>query len=240
MTFRRCLDLTFALLLAGPVLVVLCLLWLIVVPLQGRPFIFASERMRRVDQPFHLYKIRTMHPVDPGGEQSVLGGDQSGRVTRIGKFLRKTRLDELPQIWNVLKGDIGFIGPRPPLRRYVTAYPELYAEVLQTRPGITGLATVMLHRREEQLLSRCDTPMETDRVYREYCIPPKVRLDRFYRTNHSVLLDLWILYLTIARVVPPILSFRRQDFAGVRRRDRGELATIRRSEADTAGIAESS
>lgn len=226
MPLRRLTELSVAILLAFPIAVLLALLFVIVVPLQGRPFLYASERMRGVGEPFFLFKIRTMHPPDAVSDQCVLGGDNASRVTGIGRFLRKTRLDELPQIFNVIRGDMSFIGPRPPLRRYVEAYPALYADVLQDRPGITGLATVMLHRREEQLLAACETAHETDQTYRQKCIAPKARLDRFYRTNRSLGMDLWILWLTISRVIPRVPAAFRQDLATSRRRDRGELGIL--------------
>ena len=197
------LDQVFALLLLPLVLALLAVLYLVVVPLQGRPFIFASRRMRGMDQTFSLLKIRTMHPMDEVADQSALGGDQKWRVTRIGGLLRRTRLDELPQILNVLRGDIRFIGPRPPLAKYVALYPELYARVLaDTPPGITGLATVILHAREERLLSACRSPEETDRCYRARCIPIKARLDLIYRRRRGWALNLMILWLTFARLFP--------------------------------------
>ena len=197
------LDQVMALVLLPFVLVVLGLLYLVVVPLQGRPFFFASRRMRSMDRDFLLLKVRTMHPVDVAVDQSALGGDQRWRVTRIGAFLRRTRLDELPQILNVLRGDIRFIGPRPPLRRYVALYPELYARVLEdTPPGITGLATVILHAREERLLSACRTSAETDKVYRRRCIRMKARLDLIYRRRRGWGLNVLILWLTLSRLLP--------------------------------------
>ena len=115
--------------------------------------------MRSVDQGFRLLKFRTMHvAADSGG---VSGGDKQTRITPMGRFLRRTRLDELPQLWNILRGDISFVGPRPPLRRYVDSHPDLYARVLACRPGVTGLATVIFHRTEERLLAPCKTPQET-------------------------------------------------------------------------------
>ncbi len=197
------LDQVMALVLLPFVLVLLGLLYLVVVPLQGRPFFFASRRMRSIDGEFLLLKVRTMHPVDASVDQSALGGDQSWRVTRIGGLLRRTRLDELPQILNVLRGDIRFIGPRPPLRRYVALYPELYARVLEdTLPGITGLATVILHAREERILSACRTSAETDRVYRRRCIRIKARLDLIYRRRRGWGLNALILWLTLSRLLP--------------------------------------
>lgn len=194
-------DRAIALALAPLALLLLAMLYVVVVSVQGKPFLFASERMRAPGRSFRLYKIRTMHPPETGAEEGVLGGHQMRRVTRIGAVLRKTRLDEVPQIINVLKGDIRFIGPRPPLRRYVEAYPELYAEVLsETPPGITGLATVMLHGREERLLSVCRDADEADRVYRRRCIPLKARLDRIYRDRRGIGLNTLILYRTISRL----------------------------------------
>jgi len=190
-----------ALFLLPPILLVLAVLYIVVVAAQGRPFIYSSERMNAVDRSFRLYKIRTMHPPDPDADERVLCGNQAKRVTTIGRFLRRSRLDELPQIFNVLKGDIRFVGPRPPLRRYVEAYPELYADVLRgTLPGITGLATVLLHQREERLLANCMSATEADAVYRRRCIPIKARLDLIHKRNNGVRLNTMILARTLARV----------------------------------------
>ncbi len=193
-------DQLIALLLLPFILVTLGILYLIVVPLQGRPFFFSAERMRGRDEGFVQYKIRTMQPIDAFVEQAVLGGDLQHRVTPVGAFLRKTRLDELPQIFNVLRGDMVFIGPRPPLRKYVETNPA-YADVLSAGlPGITGLATVMLHQREERILSGCVNAAETDLAYRKHCIPPKIRMDRLYQQKKSVRLNLFILWRTVSRL----------------------------------------
>jgi lipopolysaccharide/colanic/teichoic acid biosynthesis glycosyltransferase len=163
--------------------------------LQGRPLFYAGERMRSVDQGFRLLKFRTMHvAADSGG---VSGGDKQTRITPMGRFLRRTRLDELPQLWNILRGDISFVGPRPPLRRYVDSHPDLYARVLACRPGVTGLATVIFHRTEERLLAPCKTPQETERVYVQRCIPRKARLDLIYCQRQSLALDMWLIWRTI-------------------------------------------
>lgn len=212
------IDQVVGLILLPFVLAVLAVLFPIVLAAQGRPFIYRSERMRGPDEAFWLYKIRTMHPPDPTTDQSVLGGDLSGRVTRVGAILRKSRLDELPQILNVLRGDIRFIGPRPPLRKYVDAYPDLYARVLgDTPPGITGLATVMLHAREERLLSACRTAEETDRVYRTHCIPVKARLDLLYRRRRGAALNTLILFRTLTGLSVRGLLPRRVRRAAARR-----------------------
>ena len=127
----------------------------------------------------------------------VSGGDKSDRITRTGTFLRRTRIDELPQIWNVLRGDISFVGPRPPLRLYVEQFPELYVQVLQSRPGVTGLASVYFHRHEEYLLADCDTAAQTDSVYARRCIPRKAHIDLLYQAHQSICLDISIMLKSV-------------------------------------------
>ncbi len=95
---------------------------------------------------------------------------------------------------------MSFVGPRPPLRQYVEAFPDLYAEVLECRPGVTGLATLLFHRHEERLLAGCASAEETDRVYVRRCIPRKARLDLIYRRRRSLCFDLAILARTVAGV----------------------------------------
>ena len=128
---KRLLDLGFASLLLAilsPLLVGL-VLWLLI--RQGRPVFHVAERMKGVDRPFMLWKLRTMTVAE--GDAGVSGGDKAARITPAGAWLRRRRLDELPQLWNILKGDLSFVGPRPPLREYVERYPELYAKVLRSR-----------------------------------------------------------------------------------------------------------
>jgi lipopolysaccharide/colanic/teichoic acid biosynthesis glycosyltransferase len=134
-------------------------------------------------------------------DTGVSGGDKTSRITRIGRILRKTRLDEVPQLWNVLKGDMSFVGPRPPLRLYVERFPALYAQVLQSRPGITGLATLSFHRHEERLLAECRSAAETDAAYARRCVPRKARLDLIYQNRRTICFDLLLMLKTLARAV---------------------------------------
>ena len=197
---KRALDLavaTLAGLIALPILAVLIVLLLI---REGRPVFYIAERMKTPTQSFGLIKLRTMRPSPPGTEAGVTGGDKSDRMSDFHRLLRRTRADELPQLWNVFRGDMSLVGPRPPLRRYVEDYPEIYAEVLKARPGVTGIASLRFHRREEQLLAACTSPAETDAVYRRRCIPRKARLDIIYRNNQSVCSDISLIIQTIARL----------------------------------------
>jgi lipopolysaccharide/colanic/teichoic acid biosynthesis glycosyltransferase len=161
---------------------------------EGLPLFYVAERMKGVGQPFSLWKLRTM-TVAPA-ESGVSGGDKAGRITPLGAFIRRARMDEVPQIWNVLKGDMSFVGPRPPLREYVERFPDLYAQVLQSPTGITGLASLRFHGREETLLAACGSAEETDRVYAERCVPQKARLDLIYQKNWSVCFDLKLIWET--------------------------------------------
>lgn len=195
--WKRIFDIVGVLVLAIPLVPVMAVTALVILLRDGRPSFFVSERMKTADQGFALVKFRTMRP--DTADSGVSGGDKSARITRTGTFLRRTRLDELPQLWNILKGDMSFVGPRPPLRRYVVDYPGLYRRVLRSRPGVTGLATLIYHRHEEHLLRGCTTAAETDAVYRRACIPRKARLDLIYLQRQSLTLDLWIIFRTLIR-----------------------------------------
>ena len=199
--YKITLDQVFAILLLPAILLILGFLYILVIPLQGRPFLFSAERMRGPKDVFTQHKIRTMQPTDRVVEQAVMGGDLAHRVTPIGAFLRKTRLDELPQIFNILRGDMVFIGPRPPLQKYVESNPAYAQTLAQVRPGVTGLATVLLHAREERILSKCINASETDQAYREHCIPLKIRMDELYRKRKSTSLKLFILWRTLSRLL---------------------------------------
>ncbi|RID91033.1 sugar transferase [Gemmobacter lutimaris] len=191
---KRLFDLTLALLLSALLAVPFALLVVVLLVREGRPVFYVAERMKAPGVPFRLWKLRTMTVARQ--DSGVSGGDKATRITATGRFLRAARLDEIPQLWNVIRGDMSFVGPRPPLRLYVERFPALYAEVLQSRPGITGLATLHFHRHEEYLLSRCKTPEETDAVYARRCVRRKAALDLIYQRNQGVCFDLTLLWHT--------------------------------------------
>jgi len=199
MTWRkRLFDLFFVTLLIvilAPVLLAL-LLWLLL--REGRPVFYVAERLKGIDQPFNLWKLRTMTVVE--SDAGVSGGDKNTRITPTGAWLRGKRLDEFPQLWNILRGDLSFVGPRPPLREYVERYPEIYREVLKSRPGVTGLASISYHRHEAALLARCTTPEETDAVYTRICVPAKARLDLIYQRHQSMCYDFDLVFQTIGNL----------------------------------------
>lgn len=192
---KRAFDLLLAIVLAVLLAPVIVLVMVAVLILDGGPVFYLSERMTTPQRGFALVKFRTMKP--EAGDTGVSGGDKKNRITRTGAFLRKTRIDEIPQLWNVLKGDISFVGPRPPLRQYVDAFPHLYEQVLRSRPGITGLASVYFHAHEEWLLAKAKSTAETDAIYRRSCVPRKARLDMIYQQHTSLCLDFILMLKTV-------------------------------------------
>ncbi|AGI70077.1 putative exopolysaccharide biosynthesis polyprenyl glycosylphosphotransferase [Octadecabacter antarcticus 307] len=167
----------------------------------GGPVFYVAERMKTPDQPFNLIKFRTMSNVPHDQNGGVTGGDKSSRITPIGRKLRRFRLDELPQFINVLRGDMGFVGPRPPLRQYTAAFPRLYGKVLQSRPGVTGLASLHYHRVEERVIASATTRAQTEAIYTTRCIPRKAALDLIYQRHASVCFDATIIWQTLRRVL---------------------------------------
>ncbi|MDJ0626740.1 MAG: sugar transferase [Rhodobacter sp.] len=194
---KRIFDILLALGLSIALLPVMLAIAALILLRDGRPVFFVSDRMKTAQKSFRLWKFRTMAP--SAGDGGVSGGHKAGQVTRIGQILRRTRMDEIPQLWNVLKGDISFVGPRPPLPSVVARFPELYAQVLQSRPGITGLATLYFHRHEEWLMAACGTPEEARAVYDRRVVARKARLDLIYQRRRSMAMDLRLIGMTAAR-----------------------------------------
>ncbi|RNF34706.1 sugar transferase [Paracoccus methylarcula] len=192
---KRCFDILLALILGCILSPAILVIAVVLLMRDGRPVFHISERMKSFDEGFNLVKFRTM--TEMAGDNGVSGGDKAARITPTGRFLRRTRLDEIPQIWNVLKGDISFVGPRPPLRQYVERFPHLYREVLKSRPGITGLASIYFHAHEERLLARSSSAEETDEIYCRACVPRKARLDLIYQKRRNLCFDMALMLKTV-------------------------------------------
>lgn len=195
---KRLMDLGLALLLSVILFVPIVCIAVLVLIIDGRPVLYRSERMKTPGSAFYLWKFRTMtgDPDDFG----VSSAFKDGRITPLGRTLRRFRLDELPQLYNILKGDMSLVGPRPPLRCYVELRPDLYERVLRNRPGVTGLATIVYHDTEERLLAQCHTPEETHDTYLRRCVPAKARLDLLWADNQSLCFDAALIIQTIRRV----------------------------------------
>jgi len=189
---KRTFDASFA----GLGLVVLSPILLLVAVLikfsDGGPVFFLQKRIGQYGRRFWIWKFRTMIVgAEKHGPSITRGGDQ--RVTVIGRFLRKTKLDELPQLWNVLRGEMSFVGPRPEVPRYVARYTPAQREVLDLKPGITDLASVEF-RHEEELLRNAP---DAEKFYTEYCLPKKIALNLQYHRQANLWQDTRIILRTI-------------------------------------------
>jgi lipopolysaccharide/colanic/teichoic acid biosynthesis glycosyltransferase len=143
-----------------------------------------------------MWKFRTMRPqAELGGQLTV--GSSDRRITRVGYFLRKLKVDELPQLWNVFKGDMSVVGPRPEVPRYVALYTDDQRRVLSIRPGITDYASLQYFS-ESDLLAASEHPEQT---YIEQIMPAKLKLNLEYVSNYGLLEDLKIITLTGFRVL---------------------------------------
>jgi len=182
-----------ALLVFGPLLIAL---WLAVVFSSGLPGLFRQQRVGRGGRAFTLFKFRTM-TVNETAEVGTFEAGSTARITTIGKMLRKTKLDEFPQLWNVLKGDMSFVGPRPEVRKWVEIYPKRWANVLTVRPGITDAASIRF-RNEEALLAAAADP---ERMYEQEVLPQKLDIYEEYVRTRSFSGDLVLLFRTLWTIV---------------------------------------
>lgn len=155
------------------------------------PALYRARRVGRGGQEFTLYKFRSMVAgADRRGPGITAAGD--GRVTGVGRFLRRTKLDELPQLINVLRGDMSLVGPRPEDPRYVALYTSEQRRILEQRPGITSMAS-LAYRHEERMLSGDDW----ERVYIEQVLPAKLAIDLDYAQRASVWRDIALILRTV-------------------------------------------
>ncbi len=160
------------------------------------PVLFRQQRMGKGFRPFSLFKFRTMvNDADKRGPLVTTGGDK--RVTGIGRILRKTKIDELPQLINVLKGDMSLVGPRPEVEKYVKLYEKDYDEILSVRPGITDISSIEF-RDEESVLKAQDNPEE---YYRQVLLPIKIGYARKYIKHMSFFFDIKLIFITILKVL---------------------------------------
>lgn len=192
----RFLDLLisfFGLFLLSPILAIVSIIILFD---SGLPVFFRQNRVGKNNGDFKLYKFRTMKTE---GEQNIFlsKGQSSNKLTRSGKFLRKSKIDELPQLFNVLKGEMSIVGPRPELREYVNLYNSDQKEILNIKPGITDYAAIKFVN-EEELLSKSDNPRE---LYISKILPEKILLNKLYYRNNSIKEYFKIILLTINSIL---------------------------------------
>lgn len=171
-----------------PVLIVISIL--IRIKMSGGSVFFIQKRVGKNGKLFKIIKFRSMTVGHSASSVSVAG---ESRITPLGAKLRKYKLDELPELWNVLKGDMSFVGPRPDVPGYADKLQGDDCEVLKLRPGITGPASLK-YRNEEELLAKVDNPQKYND---EVIYPDKVRINRYYLHNYSFWKDIMIIFCTV-------------------------------------------
>ena len=160
------------------------------------PVFYRQTRVGKDNRDFRLYKFRSMRPDADKGSLITIGG-RDPRVTRSGYYIRKYKLDEFPQLINVLEGDMSLVGPRPEVRKYVDMYTPQQMKVLSVRPGITSLASIR-YRNENEILAAADDP---DRCYIEQVMPDKLRIDLEYVGNASLANDIRLILSTFKEII---------------------------------------
>jgi lipopolysaccharide/colanic/teichoic acid biosynthesis glycosyltransferase len=163
------------------------------------PAFFVQERIGRFGRPFRLYKLRTMHAANTGALVTV---STDCRVTPVGRVLRRFKIDELPQLWNVLKGDMALIGPRPEVARFVTRYTPEQRQILETKPGLASRAQ-LVYPHEADLLAHAPDP---DEAYATELMPKKIAVDLAYERSRNFATDL-ALIVDVALLIAGVRRF---------------------------------
>lgn len=193
---KRGFDFIFAVLglvILLPILIIIAIL----IKLDSKgPILFIQERVGQHNIAFNIYKFRTMY-VKSQKKGLLTIGDNDTRVTKIGYFLRKYKIDEFPQLINIIKGDMSFVGPRPELRYYVNFYKPDDMVIFKLKPGITGLASLK-YRNEVELLKKAKDP---ETYFIETIIPDKLKYNKMYLHKRNLLLDLKLIISTIFKVI---------------------------------------
>lgn len=189
---KRTFDFTIALaglIVFSPIILILACIIRLTSP---GPVLFSQNRVGLNGKLFRIYKFRSM-VVNAEKLGTSVTTSQDRRITPIGRILRKTKLDELPQLWNVLRGDMSFVGPRPDVPEIIETYTPEMRQILNIRPGITSNATLLL-RDEEEILARYSDP---DTAYINVLVPLKVDLAMEHARRNSFWYDLWVLVQTV-------------------------------------------
>lgn len=192
---KRIFDLFFSffgLVILFPILLIIAIL--IVLDSKGAVF-YKQERVGKNKILFKIFKFRTMK-VNADKKGLLTLGDRDDRITRVGRILRKTKLDELPQLINVFIGEMSFVGPRPEVKKYVDLYIESQMEILKLKPGITDYASI-IYMDEAVLLGKSKNPEKT---YIEEIMPHKIELNKKYLNNKSIFKDIRIIMNTIIKI----------------------------------------
>ncbi|EHK2365450.1 sugar transferase [Clostridium perfringens] len=194
---KRTFDLFFSLIGIIITIPILILVSIMIKLTSKGPIIFKQERVGKNKKIFYIYKFRTMTDCDDRASDRQVTVINDQRITRIGRILRKYKIDELPQLYNVLKGDMSFVGPRPEVKKYVKFYEEEYDEILKIKPGITDLASIE-YIDENTIISKYSDP---EKIYIEEVLPKKLMLNKRYIEEMSIKNDILLILKTIKKII---------------------------------------
>lgn len=194
--FKRVFDILFSM-----ILIIILLLPMLIVAVTVKcdsdgPVFFRQRRVTTGGRVFRIFKFRTMY-VNDNSKNSQVTAENDSRITKVGHFLRRYRLDELPQLFNVLVGDMSFVGTRPEVERYVNAYsPKMYATLLMPA-GITSITSIR-YRHEEEILNKAENP---EKAYVEEILPQKMKYNLEYIEKFNFFYDFYVAALTAVKII---------------------------------------
>lgn len=193
---KRIFDIIFSsigLILLSPIFIVIAIS--IILDSKG-PVFFKQARVGQFNKDFKIFKFRTMY-VNSDKLGLLTVGNKDSRVTKMGYVLRKYKIDEFPQLINVLAGSMSFVGPRPEVRKYVNYYSKDDLQILNAKPGITDLASIE-YRNESELIKKATNP---EKKYIEEIMPAKIKLNKIYLSNYNIFTDIKIIIKTFASII---------------------------------------
>lgn len=193
---KRIFDLFFSLLGIIILSPIYCIIAVLIKLDSKGDILYKQERIGKDEVPFYVLKFRTMVP-NAFNKGALTVGSRDPRVTKVGFYLRKYKLDELPQLFNVLFGEMSFVGPRPEVKKYTDLYDQNQKMVLSVKPGITDYASIE-YRNENDLLAHSDNP---EKLYIEEIMPHKLELNLKYIKNRNIFKDVEIIFLTFYSII---------------------------------------
>ncbi len=194
---KRLFDFTMALLGIVVTLPIMLIVAIIIKITSKEPVLFRQKRLTKGMKEFEIYKFRSMRTDYDKDGKGIQTKGSSTAITPVGKFIRKTKLDELPQFFNIIKGEMSFVGPRPELPRRLQYYTESQKEMFAVRSGISSPASIVFSD-EEYLMNKVQDP---EKFYIEQIMPYKIELNKYYARTQSFIGDIWIIIATLLKIV---------------------------------------